>query len=203
MEIVALQHHNKFIDACFQHELVPNIRQRMYLWLSDYNTSSDIEHPFTFESYTSNDYEWGTKLSVEAHNISKDYIHYEEMKNASNRLRLENRVLSGIYGDILQSASLKILFNKKPVGYCLVVNVACWGFKKVPWIFDISIDPAFHGQGLGKALIHQVIKQINNENYEIMGLAVTLTNANAIQLYQKIGFQRLDVFYEFIKPLLD
>ena len=31
-----------------------------------------------------------------------------------------------------------------------------------------------------------------------MGLAVTLTNRNAIGLYNKLGFQDLDIFYEFV-----
>tara|TARA_B100001989_G_scaffold244948_1_gene214221 strand:+ start:917 stop:1840 length:924 start_codon:yes stop_codon:yes gene_type:complete len=199
IELVNLDQNEAFKDACFSAELKPNIRQRMYLWLNEYR-SEDLSHlPFTFEKYTPDWYEWASKISVDAHAVSKDYMDYEEMKSPANRLRLEKRISTENKGKLNSNASLVIFYNNKPVGYCLVVEVKCWGYESVPWIFDICIDPEFHGQGLGKALLHKVVKTIYDDNYDIMGLAVTLTNVYAISLYHKLGFQDLDIFYEFIQ----
>ena len=198
IELVNLEQNTAFIDSCFKHELKSNIRQRMYLWLNEYRSTQLDDHPFRFEAYTDHWLTWSSKVSVDAHAISKDYVDYEEMKTPANRMRLENKVFNEGYGDLNQNASRVIFFNNKPVGFCLVVNVKCWGYEAVPWIFDICIDPSFHGQGIGKFLLQEVIKIIDNDGYDIMGLAVTLTNRNAIGLYNKLGFQDLDIFYEFV-----
>ena len=93
----------------------------------------------------------------------------------------------------------EIYFQDKPVGYCYLVEVESWGFKRVPWIFDICIDPAFHGQGFGRALSKKIINILLDMDYEIMGLAATKTNRYAIKLYEQIGFQHVDNFYEFFE----
>ncbi len=200
MELVAINHMGKFKDACYKNELIPNIRKRMYLWLNNCDYYHQTDHPFEFKLYTPDYYDWSAKLSVESHNISKDYIYYQEMIHPEKRKGLEEIVLKGTYGKIIQPASLVIYYNNKPVGFCLVVEVECWGYKTVPWIFDICIDPSFHGQGLGKALSKEMLNILIEMNYEIMGLAVTLTNKYAIKMYSNLGFLDLDVFYEFIDP---
>ena len=43
------------------------------------------------------------------------------------------------------------------------------------------------------------LNNLIEEKFEIMGLAVTLTNQYALKLYEKLGFEFLDVFYEFIE----
>ena len=99
---------------------------------------------------------------------------------------------------MVESASIIAYFNNQPVGYCTLIEVKCWGYDNVPWIFDICIDPAFHGQGIGKAMSKRVMNILIEKQYPIVGLAVTKTNIYAKKLYENLGFEYLDRFYEFI-----
>ncbi|RAP29835.1 hypothetical protein DID78_03065 [Candidatus Marinamargulisbacteria bacterium SCGC AG-343-D04] len=199
MELVHIKQTSLYKECCFKHELISNIRQRMYLWLTNIPYFQEEKHPFEFRSLSEADIEWTSKISVDAHKISKDYQFYEEMINVDKRANLEKNVWGGMFGDVVQSGSIAVYYNQAPVGYCLVVNVKCWGHEKVPWIFDICIDPSFHGQGIGRALSSHFINNLMEEKYEIMGLAVTLTNKYALRMYEKFGFEFLDVFYEFME----
>ncbi len=201
MELVHVQETSAYKDACFQQQLIPNIRQRMCLWLNSIDYFQEEETPFVFRPLTIDDKQWAGKLSVEAHKVSKDYVHYKEMLEASKRIALEQKVWNGWYGNIIESASVAVEYQGKPVGFISTVGVKCWGYDKIPWIFDICIDPAFHGQGIGKALSKYAINNLIEDKYEIMGLAVTLTNQYAIALYKTLEFQFVDVFYEFMQPV--
>ena len=185
-------------DALYAQPLIANIRQRMSLWLENRSFYIEETQPFTFSEYQKSDAEWAAELSIKSHSISKDYKMYNEMIYVENRIELEKRVWSGWYGDIINPASLVLHYNNQPVGYCVVVSTSV-GYKKVPWIFDICVDPSYHGQGIGKALSYRSLNKLIEMNFPLMGLAVTLSNQYAISLYEKLGFQLVDVFYEFTK----
>ena len=198
IELVGLDSLHKYKQAGFSLGLCPNIRKRMYLWLSHCDYFEIEPNPFQLRPYTKSDIDWSSDLSVRSHNISKDYEYYAEMMYPEYRRKLEDRVLNGLYGEIISKASFVLEYQSKPVAYCLVVEVKCWGYEKVPWVFDICVDPSFHGQGMGNVLTKNMLNNLIDSGYELMGLAVTLTNKYAIKMYEKYGFQDLDVFYEFV-----
>jgi len=108
--------------------------------------------------------------------------------------------LEGEFGPIVTPASLLIKYHGKPVGSCMVIDIECWGYKHMAWIFDIALDPAYQGLGLGKLLLLNSLKGARESGYPIIGLAVTYTNAIAYHLYEKIGFQIYEEYYEILHP---
>ena len=199
IEVVAMEETSMFRDEFYKKKLIANIRQRMSLWLSKDRLFTEEEHPFTFKEYRQDDLEWAAKLSLASHKVSKDYKMYDEMNILERRIDLEQRVWDKWYGNMIHPASIVVYHNNQPVGYCLVIDVKCWGYEHVPWVFDICIDPAFQGQGIGKALSFRYLNILSEMDYPLMGLAVTLSNTYAISLYENCGFQKVDTFYEFTK----
>ncbi|RAP27339.1 hypothetical protein DID74_00580 [Candidatus Marinamargulisbacteria bacterium SCGC AG-333-B06] len=200
IEIVAMNHLDDIKKVCFKLNLTPNIRKRMYLWLNELNdtyVSQQVPSNYVIKPYTKELTKWAATLSVASHKVSKDYEMYEEMIHVDKRHRLENVVMDGLYGPILESSSLVLSVDGKMIGYSLVVLVKCWGYQEVPWIFDVCIDPEYQGKGYGKTLANEMVKRIKQNQFEIMGLAVTLSNHSAKKLYEKQGFKDLDIFYEF------
>ena len=197
VEFVHLERTSKYRDIFYTKKVLANVRQRMYLYLEKGFYYPQEDTSFTFAQLSSENAEWSGNLSCQCHKISKDYVMYDEMMITQKRIELEKRVWTGHYGEVIRPASVVIFFNNKPVGYCLVVTVKTWGYEKVPWVFDICIDPSFHGQGIGKALSYYFINQLSEMDYPLMGLAVTLCNTAAKKLYERLGFQVADVFYEF------
>ena len=54
--------------------------------------------------------------------------------------------------------------------------------------FGISIDQAYWGLGIGRALLEACIECAKNARYEQMELSVIADNRRAIEMYEKAGF---------------
>jgi ribosomal protein S18 acetylase RimI-like enzyme len=68
-------------------------------------------------------------------------------------------------------------------------------------IANIAIDPAYQGQGLGKALLGQVIGGMERKGYQICELLVSKENSKAIVLYKKFGFKLKRICPIFVYPI--
>ena len=117
----------------------------------------------------------------------------------SNWRELEKKVVVWLNGEIIQDASIMAYLDGQLLGYCMMVEVNCWGYDKMPWVFDICVKPEFHGRGIGRAIMQESINRLLDHNYPLLGLAVTLSNP-AVHLYENMGFQYVDTFHEFILP---
>ena len=175
-----------------------NARQRMIRTMDTFSPypaikSSDI----SFKPVTIADIKISSTISYFAHQISRDYAGYPELENLAKRIELEQKVFNRLYGPIIPEASLFILDKKEIVGFCMMVEIPCWGYAKVPWFFDVCIRPDYLGKGYGKKLVQHVLNVLHGMHYEAVGLAVTLTNDSAMGLYHSLGFEIAEYFYEY------
>lgn len=138
------------------------------------------------------------EISAAGHRQSQDYPGYADLENAENRKNLEAAVFGELYGPVIRPVTLLLLLAGKPIGYICYVSIACWGEAAVPWIFDISIHPDYHGQGYGKHLLQYTLAVLKDMHYPMVGLSVTCTNQSAIGLYENLGFQDVEYFSEFL-----
>ena len=68
------------------------------------------------------------------------------------------------------------------------------------WVLDMAVEPSFQGRGFGRALLEESLHGAVKAELPVVGLAVTLTNAAAIHLYEKVGFHVVERFHEYIGP---
>lgn len=52
-------------------------------------------------------------------------------------------------------------------------------------IYNIALDEAYHGKGLGKTIIEQLIDQVSGCNI------ILYTHPNTVSLYEHLGFRRM------------
>nr|YP_009393216.1 hypothetical protein [Symphyocladiella dendroidea]ARW61778.1 hypothetical protein [Symphyocladiella dendroidea] len=71
--------------------------------------------------------------------------------------------------------------KKKLIGFARVTSDG--SFNATIW--DVAIDPEFQGQGLGKALMNEVIKQLRN--YDISTITL-FADPEVVKFYRHIGF---------------
>ena len=78
-----------------------------------------------------------------------------------------------------------VIQNNKVIGTCAAICLSNTIFE----LAKLSVDPAFHGHGLGRRLCEAVI----NFAYQAGALKVVLSSnsvlTNAINLYESLGFQ--------------
>jgi ribosomal protein S18 acetylase RimI-like enzyme len=89
----------------------------------------------------------------------------------------ENRLRSACPDSIGESPRI--------VGFALLRSKA--GTEKTGEIELIAVDPAFHGRGLGKALVAEAIRHYQGKTSEIQ-VGTQAKNLRAIGLYTRMGF---------------
>lgn len=57
------------------------------------------------------------------------------------------------------------------------------------YIDTLSVNPEFHGQGIGTKLLKAICTKAKTENHEKIGLLVSKENPKAKQLYLRLGFK--------------
>ena len=78
------------------------------------------------------------------------------------------------------------LFKENDKGYRYVDD-------KTPEI-TIAIFSVYRNKGLGQVLMLHLFEQAKLDGYQQLSLSCGLTNANALHLYQKLGFEKIEVF---------
>ena len=201
MELIIYRPSSLYRQALRSLNLIENERQRMFKFLDKDEVYDVPDFDFTLRPVTKDDIKICGELSCKGHQISKDYEMYPEMMVPSMRVSLEERVHRNEYGPINYPASLMAFDGDVFVGYVLIVEVKCWGYDKVPWVFDVVVHPDYQGKKIGTYLMAKAMSELAASDFAIIGLAVTLTNYNAAHIYEKMGYQILDTFYEFMKPV--
>ncbi len=62
------------------------------------------------------------------------------------------------------------------------------------WITTIAVMPEFRQQGIATLLIDTCEKQLKSEQYK---LCVMVDNHDAIRLYQKLGYRKMDLWEDY------
>jgi L-amino acid N-acyltransferase len=69
------------------------------------------------------------------------------------------------------------------------------GYAKTVEI-SVYVDPAFHGQGIGKRLMEEIIKQGRELGHHVVMAAITADNNISIRMHEKLGFKFCGHFRE-------
>jgi GNAT superfamily N-acetyltransferase len=191
----------RYADAMVEEGYHETVRQRMALdFKNDDINILDNFDGVEFREITKDDIPVTSKISFDAHHVSLDQPFSPDLKTLERRQRLERYVHTEDYGKIIRPATQLMFINNVPIGLTMAVEISCWGLEKMPWIFDVCIDPEYLGRGYGKILFHNCMSTLRDMGYEMVGLAVTCNNVPAMRLYEKMGFFFVEEFSEFILP---
>ena len=76
--------------------------------------------------------------------------------------------------------------SDKVIGYMIY-----WHIREDVQVNNIAVHPDFRGKGIGEALMRHVIDKVRKNGATFMTLEVRPSNAAAVTLYQKLGFEIL------------
>lgn len=65
------------------------------------------------------------------------------------------------------------------------------------------VYPQFHGRGVGRALGDAIVREAKSSGYSVMRLDTSWRQREAQQLYGRLGFQRIDPYYELPPAMRD
>ncbi|EGV07722.1 ribosomal-protein-alanine acetyltransferase [Haemophilus pittmaniae HK 85] len=83
--------------------------------------------------------------------------------------------------------NLKLCQDEQPLGFAI-----CQTVLDEATLFNIAIDPAYQGQGLGRQLLQTLMERLKEQGINQLWLEVRESNP-ARYLYEKLGFNEVDV----------
>ena len=102
----------------------------------------------------------------------------------------ENQQLIDAY--LPRSQAYRLTVRDQIVGICLLqVN------EQTGEIMNIAVEPAYQGQGLGKALLRHVIEAARQQELERLIIKTGNSGIGQIALYQQQGFELIGVNYNY------
>jgi RimJ/RimL family protein N-acetyltransferase len=104
-----------------------------------------------------------------------------------------------IYGELLGGGSFYVYEHEGRIaGFYRAVrypgrvqHVACLG--------TLAVDPAFHGQGIARAMVTEAIDTLKAAGVKRIELFAESDNATALRFYDKLGFEREGTLRKFYK----
>ncbi|MDC0407674.1 MAG: ribosomal protein S18-alanine N-acetyltransferase [Gammaproteobacteria bacterium] len=119
---------------------------------------------------------------------------------------IENCVFSAPWSqqkllDSFQNPSISmrlISYDDQIAGYLLTLN-------SIDFIdiLTIAITPQFQQQGLGRALLDDLLQRLDKNKVRSIMLEVRVSNVSAIHFYQKYGFELIDTREKYYSNLED
>lgn len=197
MELIQYYPNNPFRKAFLDHKILELPRQRLVRYLDTPIAYPRWRGDISFRPVDNDVFDIVAEISTAGHRQSQDYPGYADLENPENRAALEAAVFGELYGPVLRPVTLLLLLSGKPIGYICYVGIPCWGEPQIPWIFDISVHPDYHGCGYGKHLLQYTLAVLQDMKYPMVGLSVTSTNTHAMALYHTLNFQEVEHFSEF------
>lgn len=96
------------------------------------------------------------------------------------------------YREIIASSGSHLFFARKGDTPAGMLTIGCYptptGGKA--WIEDVVVDPAFRGQGIGKALVEHAICFAASAGADVLMLTSNPSRIAANKLYQALHFER-------------
>jgi len=65
-------------------------------------------------------------------------------------------------------------------------------------VTQICVLPEYRGRGIGESLMAATVQNLRRRNFSMLSLTVTEANANAVELYHRLGFDTKRVFDAFV-----
>jgi len=109
-----------------------------------------------------------------------------QIENASHSFPWTEKTFASNQGE--RYLNLKMMQNDEMAGFAITQIVL-----DEATLFNIAIDPAFQRQGLGRTLLEEVIRQLEQRDVVTLWLEVRASNSTAIALYESLGFNEVSV----------
>jgi ribosomal-protein-alanine N-acetyltransferase len=109
-----------------------------------------------------------------------------QIENASHAFPWTEKTFASNQGE--RYLNLKMMQSDEMAGFAITQIVL-----DEATLFNIAIDPAFQRQGLGRTLLEEVIRQLEQRDVVTFWLEVRASNSTAIALYESLGFNEVSV----------
>lgn len=113
-----------------------------------------------------------------------------QIENASHAFPWTEKTFASNQGE--RYLNLKMMQGDEMAGFAITQIVL-----DEATLFNIAIDPVFQRHGLGRALLEEVIQQLEQRDVITLWLEVRASNHKAIALYESLGFNEVSIRHNY------
>lgn len=122
------------------------------------------------------------------HPQTNPYLLYEPMSLAE---------FEPIYADLIaKNALFYYEENQQKIGMVKLLPLT-YRSAHIVYLGGFAVHPAFFGQGMGTKFLTEIIQYAHNQGFKRIELSTATSNAAAIRVYEKCGFQREGVLRKY------
>jgi GNAT superfamily N-acetyltransferase len=93
------------------------------------------------------------------------------------------------------------------LAYCDRAPAGCVALRRIDSaaceMKRMFVYPQFHGKGVGRALADAIVREAKSAGYSLMRLDTSVKQLEAQHLYARLGFRRIDPYYELPPAVRD
>jgi ribosomal protein S18 acetylase RimI-like enzyme len=170
-------------------------RTRMTLDLENYARKAEFPAAYQMLPWQLQRVEEAAVLVEAAHRDSEYLVLHSELAGLAGARHLIDRAVRGEFGVFDPTLSSMVLAGDELAALCLAVwHIALRGQG---FVVDLCVGAAHRRKGLARALVAATAQAFRQAGAATLGLAVTLSNQPALDLYEQLGFRAEQAFSEF------
>ncbi|WP_424402418.1 ribosomal protein S18-alanine N-acetyltransferase [Pasteurella sp. PK-2025] len=116
-----------------------------------------------------------------------DFDRLFEIEQAAHITPWTMGTLKNTHGD--RYVNLKVMQEEQQ----LVAFAICQTVLDEATLFNLAVDPAYQGKGIGKTLLVHVVETLKEKGILTLWLEVRESNLVAKTLYEQVGFNEVDI----------
>lgn len=168
----------------------------MCLHLDDLTETAPLPEGYTVASWEASRLEEVSRVDFEAYRGTLDAaLYWRYFTTPSGCERMWREGVAGKFGRFDAERTLVLLRGGRACG-CVMASVRLPGDA---FIGDLAVHPDHRG-GTGRALLLECLWRYRRAGFRRVHLAVTLDNAGAYHLYQRLGFRATTRFPVIVRP---
>ncbi|MGC7560316.1 ribosomal protein S18-alanine N-acetyltransferase [Pasteurella sp. PK-2025] len=115
-----------------------------------------------------------------------DFDRLFEIEQAAHITPWTMGTLKNTHGD--RYVNLKVMQEEQLVAFAI-----CQTVLDEATLFNLAVDPAYQGKGIGKTLLVHVVETLKEKGILTLWLEVRESNLVAKTLYEQVGFNEVDI----------
>jgi ribosomal protein S18 acetylase RimI-like enzyme len=152
---------------------------------------------FEVRKWSDHDYQAAAALITASYRGHVDSQINDQYRSLSGSLRFLNNIVRFPGCGIFDAESSQVVLHKatrQMAGLILCSRVR----HDVGHVTQVCVLPEFRSRGIGEALLASTASMLRKRNFNMLSLTVTEANTRAVELYQRIGFEKKRVFDAFV-----
>jgi GNAT superfamily N-acetyltransferase len=157
----------------------------------------DIDHPYAVVPYSPSYKQDMITIKYEGNRGATGNPLVQGVSSREETEQEVQKVLSGIFGAFLPSASVMLLHEEEPIGCTTCVRRP----DSIAILTNVTVLPQYRNRGLGKALVMESLQQLHRLRVSRVQLSVVASNEPAMKIYTDLGFKEIArvCYYRWVK----